>query len=55
VDGKAWQEQLNLLPVYSHRFAVCAPNPPVVLSIYGSDTIIYGDDLRTYLTKQLLP
>lgn len=45
----------KLLPLRSHRFLVSqadlADRP--VLSVYGSDTIIYGWDLRLYLLKEI--
>lgn len=46
----------NLLPFYSHRYAVCGndfPGTPV-LSIHGSDAIVYGRDFREYLQKEFL-
>ncbi|MDO5410317.1 MAG: hypothetical protein Q4F21_07665 [Lachnospiraceae bacterium] len=49
------EEQLSqaavLLPLYSHRFLVCADgisNPPV-LSVYGGDIIYYGSCLENWL------
>ncbi|SFP01504.1 hypothetical protein SAMN05428949_7180 [Chitinophaga sp. YR627] len=45
----------KLLPLTSHRFLVSqaglADRP--VLSVYGSDTIIYGWDLRLYLLNEI--
>ena len=44
-----------LIPVLGHRYLVGAPmvegNP--VLSMYGSDVIVYADDLESYLTIEL--
>jgi hypothetical protein len=45
----------QLIPVFQHRYLVGAPevegNP--VLSMYGSDVIVYADDLESYLTIEL--
>ena len=45
----------RLIPIYGHRFLVGEPcvagNP--VLSVYGTDTIVYGWDLRKYLLEEL--
>ncbi len=43
-----------LLPIFNHRFL---PSQPVVsglpvLSIFGTDAVIYGDDLRHYLLNE---
>jgi hypothetical protein len=51
-----WYNKIpSLLPLTSHRFLVSEPsleyNP--VLSIYGSDIIVYGWNLRGYLLKEL--
>lgn len=44
-----------LIPVFGHRYLVATPkeagNP--VLSISGSDIVVYGDDLRSYLQREL--
>lgn len=44
-----------LIPLTSHRFLVSDTNLEYrpVLSIYGSDTIVYGWDLRNYLLREL--
>lgn len=44
----------RLLPIYSHRYLLAEPcragNP--VFSVYQSDIIVYGTDLRTYLLHE---
>ncbi len=44
----------KLLPIYSHRYLLAEPcqagNP--ILSVYQSDIIVYGDDLRSYLLNE---
>ncbi len=52
----AWyQKAPQLIPLTSHRFMVSTPktmgNP--VLSVYGSDIVVYGWDLRLYLLNTL--
>ena len=44
-----------LLPLYAHRFAVGGLHGEsgVVLSVYQSDIIVYGSDLRGYLLNEL--
>lgn len=50
--------EASLVPVFSHRYVVCAPNPnsSVVLSIVVGevDAIVYGSSLREYLEKEFL-
>ncbi|MDJ1496067.1 hypothetical protein QNI19_24235 [Cytophagaceae bacterium DM2B3-1] len=51
-----WYKQApTLLPLKSHRFMVSEPcqagNP--ILSVWGSDIIVYGWDLRSYLLHEL--
>ena len=45
----------KLIPIYGHRFVISEPqnvdNP--VLSVYGSDIIIYGWNMRHYLLSEL--
>lgn len=52
----AWYGQApRLLPLTSHRFLVsepCQPGNPV-LSVWGSDIIAYGWNLRSYLLQEL--
>lgn len=44
-----------LIPVFGHRYLVARPNEPgnPVLSIMQSDVVLYGDDLRGYLLREL--
>lgn len=46
----------GLVPVYGHRFLVCDAGRPdgPVLSIHGTDAIMYGPDLLAYLRTELL-
>lgn len=46
----------NLVPIFAQRFIVCGLDlyKSVVLSIMGTDAIIYGDTLKTYLQKEFL-
>lgn len=51
-----WLEQApKLIPIFGHRFVVSEPadcdNP--VLSVYGSDIIVYGWNMRHYLLSEL--
>lgn len=50
-----FQKTPKILPITSHRFVVDVPslkeNP--VLSIYGSDIIVYGWNMRHYLLNEL--
>ncbi len=41
-----------LIPIFGHRFVV-DHGPRPVLSIMGTDVVIYGDDLRDYLLHEL--
>ncbi|QHS63492.1 hypothetical protein [Chitinophaga agri] len=45
----------KLLPITSHRFLVSQTDlvDRPVLSVYGSDTIVYGWDLRLYLLYEI--
>lgn len=45
-----------LVPIYGHRFVVCGSDlkKSVVLSICGSDAIVYGMTLRAYLQAEFL-
>ncbi|MFL5320419.1 MAG: hypothetical protein ACJ790_12235 [Myxococcaceae bacterium] len=48
------QESSPLVPVFGHRFLVAdlpEPGNPV-LSIYGGDVVVYGEDLRAYLLRE---
>lgn len=42
----------DLIPIYGHRY-VLADNPPWVLSLAETDVILYGQDLREYLLREL--
>jgi hypothetical protein len=42
-----------LLPITGHRYVVAA-EPTIVLSVYQSDIIIYGRDMRAFLLAQVL-
>lgn len=50
--------EMGLMPIVSHRYVVCSPNPEssVVLSVVveGTDAIVYADSLRDYLEKEFL-
>ncbi|MFY0539807.1 hypothetical protein [Nannocystis pusilla] len=43
----------RLLPIYGHRY-VLAEGPTLVLSVWQSDIIVYGRDLRDYLLHELV-
>jgi hypothetical protein len=45
----------KLLPIYGHRFVVSGIDMPdrPILSVWGSDTIIYGWNLRHYLLNEV--
>ncbi|SFF08205.1 hypothetical protein SAMN05518672_115114 [Chitinophaga sp. CF118] len=45
----------KLIPLRSHRFLVSQADLPdrPALSVYGSDTIVYGWDLRLYLLNEI--
>jgi hypothetical protein len=47
---------MGLVPVYGHRYLVCGADPldGPVLSIYGTDAIVYCPDLLSYLRAELL-
>jgi hypothetical protein len=46
----------GLIPIYAHRYVVstCDPSSSVVLSIEGTDAIVYGNSLREYLEVEFL-
>jgi hypothetical protein len=46
----------GLIPIYAHRYLVSTfdPNSSVVLSIDGTDAIVYGNSLREYLEREFL-
>ncbi len=41
-----------LIPIFGHRFLI-DHGPRPVLSIMGTDVVVYGDDLRDYLLHEL--
>lgn len=45
-----------LVPIHSHRYLVCGPDPldGPVLSIVDTDAIVYGRDLLEYLYTDLV-
>ncbi|MCW3465032.1 hypothetical protein [Chitinophaga nivalis] len=45
-----------LIPITSHRFSLSAPDLPdaPILSVYGSDIIVYGWNFRHYLLNELV-
>jgi hypothetical protein len=55
VFARWYQQAPKLLPLTGYRFIIGDPldcsNP--VLSVWGSDTIVYGWDLRSYLLNEL--
>ncbi len=55
-QGFELEPTANLVPIFSHRYIVCGsdPNQSVVLSIMGTDAIVYGDSLRIYLQVEFL-
>ena len=56
-QGFELEPNANLVPIFSHRYIVCGADPgkSVVLSIVGTDAIVYGNSLRTYLQAEFLP
>jgi hypothetical protein len=55
-NGFDLKDSAKLLPIYSHRYVVCDldQRSSTVLSICGTDAIIYGDCLRDYLQNEFL-
>jgi hypothetical protein len=54
--GRRWLDggpSPQLLPIFGHRYVV-ADDSQWVLSIVGSDAIVYGDGLRAYLLRELV-
>jgi hypothetical protein len=58
-DAQAWQTTWTnrdpkpaLIPIFSHRYVV-ADGSQWILSIVDTDAIIYGDNLRDYLLREL--
>ena len=50
------QPDARLVPIYAHRYVVCGadPNESTVLSISGTDAIVYGNSLRAFLQIEFL-
>jgi hypothetical protein len=56
-QGFALPVDAGLVPVYGHRYLVCASSldSSAVLSIDGSDdAIVYGNSLKEYLEREFL-
>ena len=56
-EGFELSDEAALVPVYAHRYVVCAPNTEScpVLSIWdSSDAIVYGKSLKDYLEREVL-
>ena len=55
-QGFTLHADAQLVPIYSHRYVVCGSDRTsgVVLSVEGTDTIVYGDTLRSYLEVEFL-
>jgi hypothetical protein len=53
-QGFHLEPEAGLVPVYSHRFLVCAADAldGAVLSIVGTDAIVYGRTLVEYLHSE---
>ena len=49
-------QEAKLVPIYIHRFIVCESNleRSVILSIHGTDAIVYSRSLQEYLTAEFL-
>lgn len=56
-QGFELESNANLVPIFSHRYIICGTDPgkSIVLSIVGTDAIVYGNSLRTYLQAEFLP
>lgn len=56
-QGFELESSANLVPIFSHRYIVCEADSAksFVLSIVGTDVIVYGNSLRTYLQAEFLP
>mgnify|MGYP001438276093 CR=1 FL=1 len=46
--------KFTFIPIYAHRSIVMTNESTKVYSIYGSDIVLYGDDIQTYLTREFL-
>jgi hypothetical protein len=56
-QGFEFKAGAGLVPIYAHRYILCGSDPSnsAVLSIMGTDAILYGSNLREYLEKEFLP
>ena len=56
-DGYRLEDQAVLVPVNGHRYIVCGMDPATstVLSIMGTDAIVFAENLREYLEREFLP
>jgi hypothetical protein len=55
-QGFELEKSAGLVPIYGHRYIVCSgdPDQSSVLSIVGTDAIVYGVSLRGYLQREFL-
>ena len=55
-QGFELERNASLVPIYGHRYVVCGSdfNQSPVLSIVGTDAIVYGTSLRNYLQAEFL-
>ncbi len=55
-QGYFLEPNAGLVPIYSHRYIVCGSDPDTctILSIHGTDAIVYADSLKTYLNIEFL-
>ena len=54
--GFELEKNAALVPIFSHRYIICGSdlNKSSVLSIVGTDAVVYGDSLRSYLQVEFL-
>ena len=54
--GFELERNASLVPIYGHRYIVCGSdlNQSPVLSIVGTDAVVYGDSLHIYLQAEFL-
>jgi hypothetical protein len=55
-DGFKLSPSDKFIPIYEHRFLMCASDPTIslVLSVQQDDAIIYGDNLENYLNVEFI-
>jgi hypothetical protein len=55
-EGFELESTAALVPIFSHRYLVCSSDldKSPVLSIMGTDAIVYGNSLRIYLQREFL-